>query len=128
MAEYLLKNNYFQFSDKVYQQISATTIGTKFATSYVYILWIKWKVSSSKLKSFNLLYGLGTLMIFFSSGLMVKTVSKTWWWYLITLILISSLLISELDICTLIFFSSGLIVKTVPKIWWWNLISRKQSQ
>ena len=37
MAEYLLKNNYFQFSDKVYQQISATAIGTKFATSYVYI-------------------------------------------------------------------------------------------
>ena len=37
MAEYLLKNNYFQFSDNVYQQISATAIGTKFATSYVYI-------------------------------------------------------------------------------------------
>ena len=32
-------------------------------------LWINWKVSSYKLKSFNLLYGLGTLMIFCSSGL-----------------------------------------------------------
>ena len=38
-------------------------------------IWIKWKVSSYKLKSFNLLYGLGTLMIFSSSGLMAKTVS-----------------------------------------------------
>ena len=28
-------------------------------------LWIKWKVRSSKLKSFNLLYGLGALTIFF---------------------------------------------------------------
>ena len=28
MAEFVLKNNYFQFSDKVYQQISGTAIGT----------------------------------------------------------------------------------------------------
>ena len=34
MAEFVLKNNYFQFSDKVYQQISGTAIGTKFASPY----------------------------------------------------------------------------------------------
>ena len=36
MAEFVLfvlKNNYFQFSDKVYQHISGTAIGTKFASS-----------------------------------------------------------------------------------------------
>ena len=37
MAEFVLKNNYFQFSDKVYQQISGTAIGTKFAPSYACI-------------------------------------------------------------------------------------------
>ena len=30
-----LDNNYFQFSDKVYQQISGTAIGKKFAPPYV---------------------------------------------------------------------------------------------
>ena len=31
MAEFVLKNNYFQFNGKVKQQISGTAIGTKFA-------------------------------------------------------------------------------------------------
>ena len=31
MVEFSLKNNYFQFSDKEYQQISGTPIGTKFS-------------------------------------------------------------------------------------------------
>ena len=34
MAEFVLKNNYFQFNDKVKQQISGSTIGTKFAPTY----------------------------------------------------------------------------------------------
>ena len=34
MAEFVLKNNYFQFNDKVKQQISCTAIGTKFAQTY----------------------------------------------------------------------------------------------
>ena len=37
IAEFVLKNNYFQFSDKVYQQISGTAIGTKFAPLYACI-------------------------------------------------------------------------------------------
>ena len=37
MAEFVLKNNCFQFLDKVYQQISATAIGTKFAPPYACI-------------------------------------------------------------------------------------------
>ena len=79
MAEFVLKNNYFQFSDKVYQQILGTVIDSKFAPPYACILWIKWEVRSYKLQSFNLLYGLGTLTIFsltiVSSGLIVKSLT-----------------------------------------------------
>ena len=34
MAEFLLKNNFFEFDTNVYQQISSTAIGTKFALPY----------------------------------------------------------------------------------------------
>ena len=34
LAELVLKNNVFEFSDKTYQQIHGTAIGTKFAPSY----------------------------------------------------------------------------------------------
>ena len=37
MAQFVLKTNYFQFSDKMYQQISETAIGTKFAPPYACI-------------------------------------------------------------------------------------------
>ena len=31
MTEFVLSNNYFEFSEKVFEQISGTAIGTKFA-------------------------------------------------------------------------------------------------
>ena len=34
MAEFILKNNYFQSNNKVKQQISGIAIGTKFAPTY----------------------------------------------------------------------------------------------
>ena len=34
MAEFVLKNSYFQFNNKVKQQISGTAIGRKFAPTY----------------------------------------------------------------------------------------------
>ena len=37
MAEFVLKNNHFQFNGKVKQQIAGTTIGTKFAPTYAYV-------------------------------------------------------------------------------------------
>ena len=37
MAEFVLKNNLFEFNNKVVQQISGTTIGTKFAPPYTCI-------------------------------------------------------------------------------------------
>ena len=37
MADFALTNNYFEFSEKVYQQTSGTAIGTKFAPPYACI-------------------------------------------------------------------------------------------
>ena len=37
MAEFVLKNNYFEFNGKVKQQLCGTAIGTKFAPPYDYI-------------------------------------------------------------------------------------------
>ena len=37
MAEFVLKNNLFKFNSKVFQQISGTAIGTKFAPPYTCI-------------------------------------------------------------------------------------------
>ena len=37
MAEFVLKNNLVEFNNKVFQQISETPIGTKFAHPYVCI-------------------------------------------------------------------------------------------
>ena len=37
MAEFVLKNNYFEFDRSIYQQVSSTVFGTKFAPPYVCI-------------------------------------------------------------------------------------------
>ena len=37
MAEFVLKNNYFEFDRSVYQQLSGNAIGTKFSPPYSYI-------------------------------------------------------------------------------------------
>ena len=37
MAKFVLSNNYFEFSEKVFQQISGMPIGTKFAPPYACI-------------------------------------------------------------------------------------------
>ena len=37
MAEFVLKNNFFEFDSKVKQRVSGTSIGTKFAPAYACI-------------------------------------------------------------------------------------------
>ena len=37
LAEFVLKNNYFEFNSEVYRQISGTAMGTKFAPPYACI-------------------------------------------------------------------------------------------
>ena len=41
MAEFVLKNNFFEFSREVKRQKSGTAIGIKFAPPYACILWMK---------------------------------------------------------------------------------------
>ena len=49
MTEFVLKNNYFEFNDKVKKQLSGTAIGTKFAPAYASIFMDK--IESHFLKS-----------------------------------------------------------------------------
>ena len=65
-----------QISSKVDQQISGTAIGTKFTPSYTCKFMDQVESKFMKTQSFNLLSGLGALMIFSSSELLVKKVSK----------------------------------------------------
>ena len=39
MADFVLKNNFFEFNSKFFQQISGTVIGTKFAPHMLVFLW-----------------------------------------------------------------------------------------
>ena len=41
MAEFALKNNFFEFNNQIKQQISGTAIGTKRAPMYTYIFMDK---------------------------------------------------------------------------------------
>ena len=41
LAEFVLKNNLLEFNNKVFQQISGTTVGTKFAPPYAFIYMYK---------------------------------------------------------------------------------------
>ena len=48
MAEFLLKNNYFEFNEKVSKQISGPAMGTKFAPPYVCIFMNEMEASFLK--------------------------------------------------------------------------------
>ena len=37
MADFVLKNNYFEFNGQIKQQISGTAIGARFAPTYAYL-------------------------------------------------------------------------------------------
>ena len=41
MADFVLKNNYFEFNGQINQQISGTAIGTKFGPPYAYLFMDK---------------------------------------------------------------------------------------
>ena len=52
MAEFLLKNNYFQFSDKVYQQ-TGIAISTKFAPPYACIFMVQVEIKFLQTQKFQ---------------------------------------------------------------------------
>ena len=73
MAKFLLKNNYFEFNEKVSKQISGPAMGTKFAPPYVCIFMNEMEASflkTQQLQPFTL--GLDILMIYFLYEHMVK--------------------------------------------------------
>ena len=45
MAEFVLKNNFFEFNSKIKQQVSGTAIGTKFAPPYACLFMDKFETS-----------------------------------------------------------------------------------
>ena len=96
MAEFALKCNHFQYSDKVHQEFPETAKGTKFDPSCAWIFIDQVDSKFLPTQSFNLLYYLGTLIMFSSSRLMVNIVSNILWWRLIVLIIISNLLMSSM--------------------------------
>ena len=63
IADFVLKNNYFEFNGQIKQKISSTAIGTMFALC-VY-LWIKLKLLFLKPKNYSLWCSLDILTIFF---------------------------------------------------------------
>ena len=48
MAEFVLTNNYFEFGQKVFHQISGTAIDTKFASPYTCIFMDKFETNFLK--------------------------------------------------------------------------------
>ena len=48
MAEFVLKNNYFEFNGSIKQQLSGTAIGTKFAPPYACIFMDKLEINFLK--------------------------------------------------------------------------------
>ena len=65
MADFVLKNNYFEFKGQIKQQISGTAIGTKFAHLTRIRLEIKLKLLFLRPKNYSLWCGLDILTIIF---------------------------------------------------------------
>ena len=59
MAEFVLTNNYFEFGQKVFHQISGTAIGMKFAPPYVSIFMDKFEADFLKRRNGSHLFGSG---------------------------------------------------------------------
>ena len=65
LAEFVLKNNFFEFNNKIKQQISGIAIGSKFAPPYTCIYMDKTETDFLRRRSFNRLYGWDILTISF---------------------------------------------------------------
>ena len=76
MAEFVLKNNYFEFGNKIKQQISGTAIGTKFAPPYAYIFMSDVETKFLESQHLQPLVWLRYIDDIFSSGPMVKRVLR----------------------------------------------------
>ena len=57
MTEFVLNNNIFECNSKAYQQKSGTAIGTKFASPYACITWMRSNKGLWKRKTKNCIFG-----------------------------------------------------------------------
>ena len=88
MAEFVLKNNFFEFNGQIKQQISGTAIGTKCAPTYACIYMDKMEgefLEKQEYKPFTWLRYIDDNFFF---GLMVRINLKNSWEILICSILI----------------------------------------
>ena len=76
MAEFVLKNNYFKFGNKIKQQISGNTIATKFLPPEAYIFINDLETKFLEGQHLPPLSWLGYVDNIFSSGLMMKRVLR----------------------------------------------------
>ena len=53
IAEFVLKNNHFEFNSKIKQQVSGTAIGTKFAPPYACLFMDKFEASFLETQQFQ---------------------------------------------------------------------------
>ena len=79
MADFVLKNDFFEFNFKFFQQISGTAIGTKFAppppSAHMFVLlWTTLKQNFSRHNLYNRGCGNDSLTMYFLFG---RTVRKT---------------------------------------------------
>ena len=73
MAELVLKNNYFEFNEKVCKQILGTAIGTKFAPPYACIFMDEMKTSFLKTQQLQPFIWLKIYLTYFLYGHMVNS-------------------------------------------------------
>ena len=65
MAQFVRKNNFFEFNNDVFQQISVRAIGTKFTLPYACIFMDQIGTKFLKLQAIKLWCGKDKLTIFF---------------------------------------------------------------
>ena len=76
MAEFVLKNNYFKFCNKIKQQVSGNTIATKFLPPETYIFINNLEAKFLEGQHLPPLSWLRYVDDIFSSGLMMKRVLR----------------------------------------------------
>ena len=112
MADFVLKNNYFEFNGQIKQQISGTAIGTKFAPPYACLFMDKIEAAFLETQELQPLAWFSYIDDIFLSGHIVSKIFK-----LFCVVLMNSILISNLHMSpakkALHFLTLKLVLKTV---------------
>ena len=95
MADFVLKNNYFEFNGQIKQQFLLPLLVPSLPHPTRVCSWIKLKLLFLKPKTCSLWYGLDILTMLFLSGHMVSKKFKFFWVILMSSIRKSNLLMSQ---------------------------------